>query len=89
MAAGKGSRARERVVGPEQWSSNWDRVFGKATAEEPYPDFIRADHRCICDACGKLYIDHPMDERYLGFKDHYGVHQPYLHLLCDGTLVKL
>ena len=46
--------------------------------------FERASHLCICEQCNKLYIDHPMDLQEL---DWLG--QPYLHILCDKSRVKL
>lgn len=53
------------------------------------PEFIRASGMCVCGQCGKKYIDHPYDETVLGLEDHHGVRQPFLHVLCDGTRVKL
>lgn len=46
-------------------------------------EFIRADGRCICEACGKEYWRHP-------FSEHRSwMNEPFLNRLCDGTLVKL
>lgn len=45
----------------------------------------RADGRCACRTCGKLYRQHPMDRNELSGIDG----ESYLHLLCDGTRVKL
>jgi hypothetical protein len=47
------------------------------------PDFIRADQHCVCGACGKEYRQHPHSEH----RAYDG--SPYLHRICDGTLVKL
>lgn len=41
------------------------------------PKWRRASHLCVCGACGKLYIEHPMHSD--------GV----LNRLCNGDLVKL
>jgi DNA primase large subunit len=48
------------------------------------PDFQRASHLCICEKCGKEYIDHPLDYQELDFTG-----QPYLNILCSGERVKL
>jgi hypothetical protein len=46
-------------------------------------EIIRADGRCICQICGKKYIKH-------NFSYHLDSNrEPYLNVLCDGTLVKL
>lgn len=44
------------------------------------PDFecTRAHSLVICPDCGTVYKDHPVDGKY-----------PWLHVLCDGTRVKL
>ena len=44
----------------------------------------RADHRCICDECGKDYGSHPYVEEC---PDDQGM--PFLHVLCNGDIVKL
>jgi hypothetical protein len=44
---------------------------------------IRASGDCICEDCGRTYYKHP-------FSGHMSWNnEPYLHRLCDGTLVKL
>jgi len=48
------------------------------------PDFVRAGGDVRCTGCRKPYKEHPLAEEHIGF-DGY----PYLHRLCDGTLVKL
>lgn len=45
-----------------------------AFAEE---NFVCAGGRCVCEHCGLEYLDHP------------AVFDEVLHLLCDGTFVKL
>lgn len=44
----------------------------------------RADGRCVCE-CGRAYWRHPFDMTTLSGIDG----TPFLHLLCDGTRVKL
>lgn len=49
-------------------------------------EFTRASADATCRNCGKPYRQHPMDRRpeaasYSG--------EPFLHVLCDGRLVKL
>lgn len=39
---------------------------------------------CICETCHQPYGRHPLDWRQV---DHG--HRPCLHILCDGTRVKL
>lgn len=46
--------------------------------------FYRANQDCICLECGEPYWKHPMDNHYLSFQD-----EPWLHILCNGDLVKL
>ena len=58
--------------------------FNVHIAQQRYPEFYRADGNCICKICNKLYIDHPMSKEYLSW-----VCEPYLHILCNGDLVKL
>lgn len=45
----------------------------------------RASGQCVCSTCGRTYQDHPMDQEILSGIDG----RPFLHLLCDGTRVKL
>lgn len=47
-------------------------------------DFERASHLCICEICGKLYIEHELYKEILSYDD-----KPFLRVLCDGRLVKL
>lgn len=47
-------------------------------------EFERAGGDVICEECGCKYLDHVM---FQGEKDDQG--HPFLHMLCDGTLVKL
>lgn len=42
------------------------------------PDFIRASGDVVCAVCGKTYFNHRVDGRLT-----------WLHVLCDGTRVKL
>lgn len=51
-------------------------------------DFLRmrrASGDCVCDTCGKAYYRHPFAREHLSGIDG----APYLHRLCDGSLVKL
>lgn len=54
---------------------------GGVAGKEP----IRASGDCICSVCGKRYGDHPTDKVVLSAIDSL----PFLHVLCDGTRVKL
>ena len=51
------------------------------------PDFFRANGNCICLICGKEYSKHPFDYEFLA--DESLGSYPFLHILCDGTRVKL
>lgn len=48
-------------------------------------NIIRASGDCICQRCRKTYLEHTMDQTILSSIDK----QPFLHILCDGTRVKL
>ena len=54
------------------------------TDKLPEFDFIRASGDCVCPVCGETYYKHPYN---LDIVDGNGY--PWLHVLCDGTLVKL
>ncbi len=59
----------------------------KTTPHEPsVPEdkIFRASGDCLCTTCGKAYRDHPMTRKLLAWDG-----EPYLHELCDGSLVKL
>jgi hypothetical protein len=47
------------------------------------PEFARASGLMRCEICGKLYYDHPLGGP-VGYDD-----EPFLHILCDGSYVKL
>lgn len=55
-------------------------------AELQQADWIRASGEASCEACGKLYRQHPheTDPAWLGYDG-----QPVLRVLCDGLRVKL
>jgi hypothetical protein len=55
----------------------------KLAGEVLRENFVRASHLCICERCGKDYLHHPLDP------DDGGCDGPVLHVLCDGTRVKL
>jgi hypothetical protein len=46
--------------------------------EGSYADFYRANHECMCPACGEAYWRHAVDP-----------FERYLHVLCNGDRVKL
>lgn len=52
----------------------------------PEPNGVdeRAAGDCICDVCGNAYLHHPLDWRLIGYGD-----VPFVHVLCDGSRVKL
>ena len=52
--------------------------------DEIWRKTIRAGLEVVCPECGKTYIDHPYIDNVLGFDD-----APFLHYICDGTIVKL
>lgn len=54
------------------------------TDDEVAERAFRASHLCICDVCGKEYIDHP----YVS-ECRDDANMPFLHLICNGDIVKL
>jgi uncharacterized cysteine cluster protein YcgN (CxxCxxCC family) len=59
-------------------------LLGKRTQEEQDQERMkRLPHDGICATCGKTCIKHPFHTAL----DWDG--NPYLHVLCDGTLAKL
>lgn len=44
----------------------------------------RASGDCVCERCGLKYWRHPFEESIIGWMG-----LPFLHRLCDGSLVKL
>jgi hypothetical protein len=53
-----------------------------ASYELPPPVFIRASGDVLCRDCGREYWRHP-------YSADQGFAGPYLHVLCDLSLVKL
>ena len=47
-------------------------------------EILHASGECICEICGKEYRRHPEDLEELSYDGN-----PFLHMLCDGTQVKL
>ncbi len=47
-------------------------------------EYTRADSRMTCEACGQTYGQHMMDDVNTGING-----EPFLHVLCDGSRVKL
>lgn len=54
------------------------------SADELCIRMFRADQNCICPICSKRYGDHPYAKEAIDFED-----RPFLHVLCDGSIVKL
>jgi len=50
----------------------------------PESTYYRTSGDCLCKICNKEYWRHPMDMFDLGYDN-----TPFLHVLCDGTRVKL
>lgn len=44
----------------------------------------RASGECACNECGRCYYDHPYVDELRDWEDN-----PYLHILCNGEIVKL
>lgn len=66
------------------WKDNgWLATTGE-THDELAERFYRASGACICDACGKEYYSHPYATEA---RDRDNM--PYLHVLCNGDIVKL
>lgn len=95
-----GRRAGYRARSPEgdafehafEWARE-ERRLRCATCARPRhdgacgpPDFHRAGGGVTCEACGRLYYDHPPDRRRHAL-DADG--RPVLRVLCDGRRVKL
>lgn len=62
-------------------SGGASRYFKQVQGE---PEIIRASGAVICGSCSRAYRDHPVDAHVT---DQGG--EPFLHVLCDGTRVKL
>lgn len=62
-------------------SGGASRFFKQVQAE---PAFSRASGQSPCSECGKLYFDHPEDFHALSHDN-----RPFLHVLCNGSRVKL
>ncbi len=60
-------------------------VHAGLTEDEIDLKMRRTDQNCICEECGKTHREHPYIDDTLSWIDG----NPYLHLLCDGTLAKL
>lgn len=57
------------------------RYFKQVQAD---PEFFRASGDCLCPTCEEPYRKHSYDMKVLDSEGH-----PWLHVLCDGTRVKL
>lgn len=55
--------------------------------EEDLHRMRRADGDVVCTACGKQYRRHPFAREPHNLSGIDG--EPFLHRLCDGSLVKL
>jgi hypothetical protein len=51
---------------------------------EPPGEMVRASGDALCELCGRTYYRHPVTYEYVDWDGH-----PYLHVGCDGTLLKL
>lgn len=67
-----------------QDNSKYLKLVAQLAAMNDILTFSRAAPNTVCNICFHEYIKHPM---FLGLIDTGG--NPYLHLLCNGTLVKL
>lgn len=47
-------------------------------------NWYRASGDCVCEECGKQYYEHPLDQKELSYDN-----SPFMHILCNGDLVKL
>jgi hypothetical protein len=47
-------------------------------------EYSRAGGDALCEICGRTLFDHPMDLIHVGYN-----RVPFLHVRCDGSLVKL
>lgn len=56
--------------------------------DEIWRKMFRAGLETICPVCGKMYIDHPYIDNVIDRSAH-GEETPFLHLICDGSIVKL
>jgi hypothetical protein len=54
------------------------------TEDEIFSRMYRSGGDCLCELCGKPYRKHPYVDEARDWEDH-----PYLHILCDGGIVKL
>jgi hypothetical protein len=77
------------TIEPRQWEDcdgdeNWRRVLepGKLLT---YVSMRRANGEMPCTVCGKLYRQHPFDVNHIDSSTG----EPWLHVLCDGSRVKL
>ena len=59
-------------------------AFDPLTVPDSEPTVVRASGQVLCPTCSKPYRDHPW---FLLSRNDQG--RPFLHLLCDGTVVKL
>lgn len=69
------------IINEEMLENKWRRyrrIAQRLAARIPVSDdWFRAGGGCICDDCGLSYIEHPVCSDGL------------LHVLCDGSQVKL
>ena len=59
------------------------RTAWKYNVFDPTTGFVRASPQCICETCGRVYIEHPVCAEIEGWQG------PFLRQLCSGDLVKL
>ena len=56
----------------------------KLTDDQIARQMIRASGECLCPKCGQEYYSHPYVENCLDMNGY-----PYMHVTCDGLIVKL
>jgi len=67
----------------KHWRAKGWLVDTGLTHDELAEKFYRASGNCRCKTCGKDYYSHPHASEA---RDQDGT--PYLHVLCDGDIVK-
>jgi hypothetical protein len=82
---------RDRPVHMRWLSSKHPWVADRAVELAANPNdhlMVRASGDVVCETCGELYRKHPYDPYHLT-KDHADRPMPFLHVGCDGRLLKL
>lgn len=83
--AGLSASIQENFRPADRWAlKRAMKICGLTVLPKPTNDLDRAAGDCICECCGEQYRFHPKDWRDTGY-----LMSPFLHILCDGTRVKL